>query len=204
MKPTRKQPLFIVTGASCAGKSTVCEVLFQQENPEPENPRDRASWSGDLPAADPRAENEYIVMESDLLWHAVYDTPQDNYCAYRRLWMQVAANISQIGKPVVLCGCAVPEQFENQPEREFFTQIHYLAIVCDDAHIRERLSRRQVTDEGWIGSSLSFNAWLKNNAHLTTPEITLLDTSALTPEAAAGLVDRWVRERLPRRDTGMA
>lgn len=42
MIPTRKGPLFLVTGASCAGKSTLCEVLFQKEK-------------------------GYVVLESDLL-----------------------------------------------------------------------------------------------------------------------------------------
>ena len=86
MNPTKKQQLFIITGASCVGKSTLCEQLFLKEK-------------------------EYIVMESDLLWNKIYNTPNDNYCEYRRLWMKVCSNISQIGKPVVLCGCAVPEQF---------------------------------------------------------------------------------------------
>ena len=81
MKPTNKQPLFIVTGASGVGKSTLCEQLFLREK-------------------------EYIVMESDLLWNNFYNTLDDDYCEYRRLWMRTCANISQIGMPVVLCGCA--------------------------------------------------------------------------------------------------
>lgn len=199
MNPTNRQPLFIITGASCAGKSTVCEVLFQRENFQRENSQQENSRQKNTRPENVPPDNDYIVMESDLLWHAVYDTPQDNYCAYRRLWMRVAANISQIGKPVVLCGYAVPEQFENQPERELFTQIHYLAVVCDDERMRERLCRRQVADESWIESSLSFNAWLKDNARRTEPEITLLDTSDLTPQAAADILDGWIREKIPRR-----
>ena len=31
MKLTKKQPLFIVTGASCVGKSTLCNELFINE-----------------------------------------------------------------------------------------------------------------------------------------------------------------------------
>ena len=56
MKPTNKQPLFIITGASCVGKSTLCEQLFLHEK-------------------------DYIVMESDLLWNDMYNTPEDDYCA---------------------------------------------------------------------------------------------------------------------------
>jgi hypothetical protein len=32
----------------------------------------------------------------------------------------------------VLCGSAVPEQYEHCPERRYFTTIHTLALVCDD------------------------------------------------------------------------
>jgi len=48
MTPTKKQPLFIVSGASGIGKSGACEVLFENES-------------------------DYIVMESDILWHPMYD-----------------------------------------------------------------------------------------------------------------------------------
>ena len=49
MKLTNKQPLFIVTGASCVGKSTLCNEMLINEK-------------------------EYIVMESDLLWNDIYNT----------------------------------------------------------------------------------------------------------------------------------
>ena len=54
MKPTVKQSLFIVTGASGVGKTTFCEELF-------------------------RKEKDYIVMESDIIWNDFYDTPENNY-----------------------------------------------------------------------------------------------------------------------------
>lgn len=56
MKLTNKQPLFIVTGASCVGKSTLCNEMLINEK-------------------------EYIVMESDLLWNDIYNTPEDDYGA---------------------------------------------------------------------------------------------------------------------------
>lgn len=172
MTPTKKLPLFIITGASCAGKSTLCEVLFQKE-------------SG------------YHVMESDLLWSDRYNTPEDNYREYRRLWMNLCANISQIGMPVVLCGCAVPEQFEALPERELFTSVHYLAVVCGDETLRSRaVSGRGVTDQTWIDSSLSFNRWLIENASVSEPPIRLLDTSSLSPQEAAVIADGWIRDCL--------
>lgn len=172
MTPTNKQPLFIVTGASCVGKSTMCEVLFQRET-------------------------SYIIMESDLLWQDIYNTPEDDYSTYRRLWMRVCASISQINLPVVLCGCAVPKQFENHRERELFSEIHYLAVVCGDDVLEYRMrGGRKVTDEGWIKSSLEFNRWLKENAGKTAPPLTLLDTTLLTQQQAAEFADKWIMERI--------
>lgn len=170
MTPTKKQPLFIVTGASCAGKSTMCSQLFLNES-------------------------EYIVMESDILWNNSYNTPENNYSEYRRMWMRLCANISQIGKPVVLCGCATPEQFENHPERGLFTDIHYLAVVCSDEVICERMKNgRGVTDENWLKSSLDFNKWLTENAEIKG--ISLLDTSELSPKQAAEKADKWILQHM--------
>jgi len=172
MEPTRKQPLFIVTGASGVGKTTLCEVLFQNET-------------------------DYLVMESDLLWNSSFDTPEDNYREYRRLWLRMCASISQIGKPVVLCGAGIPEQFENLPERVYFTELHYLAAVCDDKSLEQRMrDGRGIQDEGWIQSSMQFNRWLQENAEKNRPPITLLDTSCLTAQEAAVIADQWIRERM--------
>lgn len=174
MTPTNKQSLFIVTGASGVGKSTMCEELFKNEAGKP-----------------------YFVLESDLLWHDIYNTPDDNYCAYRRKWMQVCANISQCSKPVVLCGCATPEQFENQPERKLFTDIHYLAVVCSPDALAERMKNgRGITDENWIKGSVSFNNWLKENASSTKPAITLLDITGMTPAEAAEKAEQWILSNL--------
>ncbi|MCI8350821.1 MAG: AAA family ATPase [Oscillospiraceae bacterium] len=171
MIPTRKGPLFLVTGASCAGKSTLCEVLFQKEK-------------------------GYVVLESDLLWQERYNTPEDGYAAYRNLWMRICANVGQVGLPVVLCGCALPEQFETREEREFFTQIHYLAVVCSGEELEKRMDKRGVTDAGWRESSRQFNRWLVENAASCQPGIALLDTTGLTPEEGAEQAHRWIVERL--------
>ncbi|MBQ7313514.1 MAG: AAA family ATPase [Clostridia bacterium] len=174
MTPVNKQPLFVVTGASGVGKSTTCEELFRNEAGKP-----------------------YLVMESDILWTDYYDTPEDNYRGLRTTWMYLCANISQCGKPVVLCGCALPEQFENLPERELFTEIHYLAVVCDDAALEDRMKNgRGITDEDWLTGSASFNRWLKEHASGTKPPITLLDITGKTPSEAAAELEQWILARL--------
>jgi len=174
MKPTKKLPLFSITGASCAGKTTVCNELFKNET-------------------------DYIVLESDITWNDVYNTPEDDYRAYRRMWMKLCANISQIGMPCVVCGACTPKQFENLPERELFSDMYYLAVVCDDETMMQRMTvGRKVTDESWIASSIQFNNWLKENHDKTEPNIELLDTSNLTPEQAADYVDRWIKSKLTK------
>lgn len=170
MNPNKKLPLFIVSGASGVGKSTTCDFLFQNET-------------------------DYVVMESDLLWHDIYNTPDDNYRNYRSLWLRVCANISQIGKPVVLCGCAVPDQFEVCVEKDMFSKIYYLAFVCSDSELENRMKNgRGITDDNWIKSSLGFNNWLKENAKNFS--IKLINTTGLSPENAANEADEWIKSKL--------
>lgn len=172
MNPTRRLPLFIVSGASCVGKSTACAVLFREET-------------------------AYVVLESDILWNNVYNTPQDDYRAYRAVQMNLCANIAQAGKPVVLCGCATPKQFEPLPERALFTEIFYLALVCgDETMIRRVKEGRGIRDKAHLEASLHFNRWLKENAAKTGPPMQWIDNTGLTPEETAREIDAWIRTRL--------
>ena len=122
-----------------------------------------------------------------------FNTPEDNYRRFRELWMTMCANISQSGLPVVLCGCGIPEQFEVCEARKYFTDLHYLALVCDTEALETRMRKgRGIADEGWIQSSVSFNEWLKKNAQNTSPAITLINTTNLTPEETAGKAEEWI------------
>ena len=170
MQPTSRQPLFLVSGASCVGKTTACELLFREER-------------------------DYLVLGCDLVWNDYYNTPDDGYRTFRRLWMNLCANVSQIGKPCVLCGCCVPEQYEPLEERGLFSATHYLALVADDDALMSRMDRRGI-DAGTRKAHLDFNRWLRENGPGTEPAMTLLDTTHLTPRQAAEKIDGWIRERL--------
>jgi len=173
--PFRQLPLFIVTGASGTGKSTVCLSLAP------------------LLAT-------CVCLESDILWRPEFATPTDDYRAYRDLWLRVAKNIGQSGRPVVLFGSATPDQFAVCPERRYFTNLHYLAFVCNDATLTARLQARPA----WRGSGtpervaqmVQFNRWLTRHAAETTPAMTLLDTSDLTLDESVERTARWIGERL--------
>jgi predicted lipase len=96
--------------------------------------------------------------------------------------------------PVVLCGCAVPEQFEVCDARRYFSEVIYIAITAErDELIRRMKYGRNVTDENWIKSSEEFNEWLKANASKTTPNIILVDNTHMSPEETAREIDEIIR-----------
>jgi adenylate kinase family enzyme len=170
--PFIRLPLFILTGASGAGKSTVCLKL--------------AATMKDV-----------VVMESDILWREEFNKPETNYSEYRETWLRVCKNISQAGKPVVLCGIGEPSQFEHCIERRYFSELHYLALICEEQIHTSRLQHRPFwrgsAREEFIKAQVKFNRWLLDNARITKPPMTLLDTSELTVDETVEKVVQWIR-----------
>jgi hypothetical protein len=173
--PFLRLPLFVLTGASGVGKTTVCLRL-------------------------PPILPECVVLESDILWRKEFDEPATEYRAYRDLWLRVAKNVGQSGRPVVLGGTALPEQFATCPERRYFAAIHYLALVCDDGVLAERLrarpSWRRAGSDEFVDRMIRFNRWLIDNANRSNPPMALLDTTNGTVEDTVGQVAAWVRTKL--------
>lgn len=168
-------PLFILTGASGVGKSTVCLELAARQN-------------------------DVVVMESDILWRPEFDQPETNYRDYRETWLRVCKNISQAGRPVVLCGAGVPDQFEQCIERRYFSELHYLALICDAQTLESRLRSRPITrgshNDECISRQVDFNRWLLENGQHTQPPMTLLDNSEITVDETVAIVERWIRSFL--------
>ncbi len=165
-------PLFILTGASGVGKSTVCLELAAKMK-------------------------DVVVMESDILWRPEFNQPETNYREYREAWLRVCKNISQSGKPVVLCGVGEPTQFEQCIERRYFSELHYLTLICDDqilaSRLRNRPTWRGTLKDECIEEQVVFNRWLINNAQNTEPPMTLLDTSEITVDETVEKVEGWIR-----------
>jgi broad-specificity NMP kinase len=162
-------PLFVVTGASGTGKTTTC-----------------------LTAA--TSTKDFVVMESDILYSNELKTETDHQ-RYRELWLRVCKNISQAGKPVILCGSCIPSQYESCVERRYFSEIHYLALVCDDetlaARLRSRPAWRRTSDDEYIARHVEFNRWLKNNARTTEPPMALLDTTEISVDESVEQLLLW-------------
>ena len=168
-------PLFVLTGASGVGKTSTCLALAAKAK-------------------------DFVVMESDILWRDEFNQPATDYRNYRETWLRVCKNISQAGKPVILCGAGIPAQFESCIERRYFSNIHYLALICEDEILALRLRSRP----GWRGSfkdeyiteQIAFNRWLINNAQNTQPPLSLLNTSKITVNESVAGVEQWIHSHL--------
>jgi hypothetical protein len=169
----RQLPLLIVSGASGAGKSTVCRQL-----------------TGVLDIV--------VLLDSDILWRAEFNKPDDNYRAFFETWLRMAKNISQSGRPVVLfgAGLGMPENLEPCLERRYFSQVHYLALVCSDAGLTQRLQSRPTWrgsgEPAFIEAQLSFNNWFKSRGAGIQPKIDLLDTTDTADGETAQQVRAWI------------
>jgi len=168
-------PLFVLSGAGGTGKTVIGLKLATA-----------------LP--------ECVTMEADILWGAVPATAEDNYRSYRNTWLRVAKNVGQGGRPVVLVGTALPDQFEDCAERRYFTDLHYLALVCEwdilERRLRSRPGWRQSGSPAFLADMRAFNAYLQANAGLLTPPMTLLDTGTASPDESVAAVIAWVKQRL--------
>lgn len=177
--PFRQLPLLIITGASGAGKSTICQMLTG-------------------------AISEAVLLDSDILWRAEFNRPEQQYRDYFETWLRVCKNIGQSGRPVVLfgAGIGVPENMEPCLERRYISTTHYLALTCSDELLGARLTSRPA----WRNSSqpefraaqLRFNRWFIENGPKSDPPVTLLDTTNRFVEETARQVTNWLYEVIER------
>jgi shikimate kinase len=173
--PFRMLPLLIVTGASGAGKSTACQHLAGQVT-------------------------QAVLLDSDILWRPEFNSPETNYRDYFELWLRLCKNISQSGRPVVLfgAGVGVPENIEPCIERRYFSNVHYLALVCSDSTLSERLQARPLwrgtRDAAYIDGHIRFNRWFKE--YDSQPAIERIDTTNTLPEVTVAQVSSWIDEHL--------
>ena len=171
----RRLPLLALTGPSAGGKSTVGPELAR------------------------RLASEVVVLEQDVLWTGGLRDDVDGHPTFRSTWLRMAAMIHQSGRPVVLCGTVVPPEFEPLPERVFFTDIHYLALVADPDVLARRLRARPAWrgwDEPRIAEMLEFAEWLRREAATMSPPVELFDTTDVPLVESVDHAERWVRRVL--------
>ena len=171
-----RQPLFILSGASGSGKSTVCLAL-----------------TGTLP--------EVVVLESDILWAEEF-VAREKWPKYFNLWLRMAKNIGQSGKPVLLVGAGlgVPDNTESCVERRYLGPIQRLALVCHEADLVQRLRARPAwrgcDDPGFVADHVRYNRWFVEEACHLSPPVDLYDTTGRSVNETADFVRGWVRGKL--------
>jgi hypothetical protein len=169
-------PLLIVSGASGTGKSTVCHALL-----------------GRIPSV--------VLLDADILWRPEFNNPANDYQDFFETWLRMCKNISQSGRPVVLFGAGMgePNNLEPRIERRYFSTIEYLALVCDDEALADRLKQRPAWrgthTADYIEGHQKYNQWFKTH-RAGNPPIQLVDTTEAGVESSAQQVTAWITERL--------
>ena len=181
--PFLRLPLMVVSGASGAGKTTICLNLL-----------------GKIRQA--------VLLDSDIFWRAEFNRPEENYREFHEMCLRVCKSIGQSGRPVVLfgAGIGVPENVEPCVERRYFSELHYLALVCEEKILAGRLRRRgpgrKSSDPAYIAEHVKFNRWFKECSGKTDPPVDLLDTSGVPVEETTTQVAAWIRERIQHSISG--
>jgi len=176
--PFRKLPLFVVCGASGTGKTAVCSILARKKFP-------------------------FIPLEGDILWCPAFDDPENNYRDFNEIWLRMAKNIGQAGRPVVLfsAGAGIPGNLQNCTERRYFSSLYVLALVCDKSTLKHRLQKRPAwrnCSESFISNQIEFNKWYRDVGPTLDPPITVIDTSQASLEQTVSSVMAWITPFLPK------
>jgi broad-specificity NMP kinase len=178
--PFKMLPLFVLTGASATGKSTLCYELAQRQA-------------------------NYVALEVDVFWRDEFISPEDDYYEFRNLCLRVANNIQQAGKAVILCGSATPSQYEKCVQSRYFSQIHYLAMVCNsdklEARLKARPEWRDSSKTEFIQNMLAYNQWFKDNAKDSPYDLTLLDTTSISIDDSVKQVIHWFTSKIQNYET---
>jgi hypothetical protein len=131
-------PLFVVTGASGVGKTTVTGLLRRL-----------------LP--------ECVVFEGDpinqiaaLGWGVFQDT-----------WLRVAAEVALNGRATVLCTSVMPDALDVLPARKLLGPVYFGNLDCPDeilaARLRARPSWRNSSTDEVVATHQRFAAWLRGH-----------------------------------------
>lgn len=116
-----RPPLFVLSGASGAGKSTIVPLLTE------------------------RLAGACIVFDVDWLIDPIRAAAPDDaidWSAFRDTWLHVAAGLAHNRLPTVLAGPLIPEHLDELPGRDLVGEISYAALDCPDDVRRARIEAR--------------------------------------------------------------
>lgn len=161
-----KLPLFLVTGASGVGKSTVVSYLQHL-----------------LPMC--------IIFDMDI----TYDEKSD-WRIGQRNWLRIAKSIVEQGRHVILCGTTLPEHFADHKETSAFSAMYYINLHCDDTIRDARLTARHWASQLIDDHRNFARWLLANADTAFDPPMPTIDTGVHPPDVVATIIRRWVLARM--------
>lgn len=180
-RPYDSEPLLVVTGSSCVGKTTTYR--------EVQGTVDAVTFESDLFWMEPRG-------EVSTAWREV---PDESRYAFVFL---LCADVAQSGRPVVLFGSGVgdPDRTPAGPERDYFSRVEHIALTCDPDVLAERIRSRPGFDQAetpWadVDRQLAANERFREAAAVRD-DYDAVDTTDSTPAETAAAVRDWIERRL--------
>lgn len=172
-EPFVQDPLWWITGAPGAGKSSVLPHLR-------------------------RALLDYVVFDGEAIDFWRFTGESGDYTPLYDQWLKVGHQLALNQRPLVIVATALPAQLDACRCRAYFSTIHYLGLVCPPVEQERRLQARptwrKADDATFIANACGFTRRLGELAQDDPAILTLHDTTATTPQESALTIARWVRQ----------
>lgn len=169
----KKIPLFIVTGASGVGKTTVMQELRRI-----------------LP--------EFDVFSTDIDNFGTTASKLEYQDRYNLLF-HFAYAVSKSERGTIICGTLMPWDAEKCDTYNKFSEICFINLHCDDATRSHRLRNRE-DNAMWTDEMLKqheeFSKWLIENADTAyNPPMPTIDTTSTPPSQVAEQIKKYVLDK---------
>ena len=168
----KKLPLFILTGCSGIGKTTTAHELMLSTT-------------------------DVVVLDADFFYNLMpHETPEDYFEQIEKL-EDLSKNIMQAGKPVLWAMAGNLDKLNGVYNRQFFSDIFCLALVCNEETLRHRMMRgRGISDEEWIQSSVEYNNYFKTHTAINDIPFDVCDTEGKNLNEVVEEVKEWIAEKM--------
>jgi hypothetical protein len=175
--PANPLPLFLISGASGTGKSTLVMRLRVH-----------------LP--------DCFVVGADLL----IDVTNRDHNAFLQRWIRIAYATAQCGRPLVLAGVIERKEIEDHAEHKLLTgPVHMVGLHCEERVREERLwgrPRWAKHPAEKLKKRIREHAELSEKVRETADVV--FDSGKMNAEEIAKKVAEWVKERFVVADPSMA
>ncbi|MFG6392989.1 MAG: AAA family ATPase [Lachnospiraceae bacterium] len=166
-----KKPLYIITGCSGAGKTTVAQTLQ-------------------------KLTTDYVVLDADIFYNIMPHENEEDYLNQIEQIYNISKNITQCQKSVIWTMTGNIDKLFKAYNARFFDGINVLAIVCSDKELRKRMTEgRKITDENWICDSSRYNSYLRTHNKIGDVFFQALDTDNKTPRETAESIIAWINSK---------